>query len=302
MLLLLQDRKHTGDELARRFEVSRRTVMRDIQALCEMGMPVTAEWGPNGGYSLPSGTVRQLTLSRGEALHLLLALRVLPGPAENSRSLRSSLEAKLGALIPPALLEPLERLTARVDPSAAGASTAPLPHADALLAALGDDSWVEIDYRSVRGASTQRLAPRRLYPEAGFWYLEAYSAERGEVRTFRTDRIRAVRPVPAPADASAAAATAAEYGDPRLPEAVIALTPRGALEAERALSRFPIVREPDGAFIRVRCPLHEYDWLARAILSLGTEARVVTPPELVRQVHELARAVAAAHAENAENR
>ena len=52
-LLLLQARPHTSVEIAGRFEVSKRTVLRDVQALCEMGVPVVAREGAGGGYSLP---------------------------------------------------------------------------------------------------------------------------------------------------------------------------------------------------------------------------------------------------------
>lgn len=46
ILLLLQEQPQTAGQIARRFEISRRTVMRDIQALCEMGVPVIAREGP----------------------------------------------------------------------------------------------------------------------------------------------------------------------------------------------------------------------------------------------------------------
>ena len=49
IILLLQDRPRTCAEIARQFEVSRRTVMRDVQALCEIGVPVIARDGAAGG-------------------------------------------------------------------------------------------------------------------------------------------------------------------------------------------------------------------------------------------------------------
>ncbi len=54
ILLLLQGGKRTAGEIAQRFEVSKRTILRDIQALCEIGIPIIAELGTSGGYSLPS--------------------------------------------------------------------------------------------------------------------------------------------------------------------------------------------------------------------------------------------------------
>ena len=53
IILLLQGGRRTAGEIARRFEVSKRTVFRDIQALCEIGIPIVTEAGAHGGYTLP---------------------------------------------------------------------------------------------------------------------------------------------------------------------------------------------------------------------------------------------------------
>ena len=53
ILLLLQGRKRTAGEIAQRFEISRRTALRDMQALSEMGIPIVADQGASGGYTLP---------------------------------------------------------------------------------------------------------------------------------------------------------------------------------------------------------------------------------------------------------
>ena len=53
ILLLLQRRPRTAEEIARRFEVSKRTVVRDMWALRDIGVPIFAQDGAKGGYSLP---------------------------------------------------------------------------------------------------------------------------------------------------------------------------------------------------------------------------------------------------------
>ena len=75
IILLLQGGKRTASEIARRFEVSKRTVFRDIEALCEMGVPVVTEAGVHGGYTLmPDYSVAPLQLTSRETLLLRLAL------------------------------------------------------------------------------------------------------------------------------------------------------------------------------------------------------------------------------------
>ena len=80
ILLLLQQRPHTSEEIAAHFEVSRRTVLRDVQALSEMGVPVIAREGPGGGYALPAEYhTTPLPLTANEAFLLLLALECFTG-------------------------------------------------------------------------------------------------------------------------------------------------------------------------------------------------------------------------------
>ncbi len=75
ILLLLQEKPRTSDDIARHFEVSKRTVLRDMAALYEIGVPVLSREGAGGGYSLPAGyRLASLPLTTREAYLLLLAL------------------------------------------------------------------------------------------------------------------------------------------------------------------------------------------------------------------------------------
>ena len=63
--LLLDQKKITATELALRFEVSKRTILRDIEALSSIGIPVYASRGKGGGISLLDGYVIDKTLLSG---------------------------------------------------------------------------------------------------------------------------------------------------------------------------------------------------------------------------------------------
>jgi proteasome accessory factor C len=207
---------------------------------------------------------------------------------------REALIAKVRALIPEQ-----ERATASAWADNVGvpgkATAQPEPrHLEALLTALGDNRWVEVEYSSARRDSTQSLRPEKLYLEEGFWYLRAFSAQHRAVRTYRADRMKKVAPLDRAPNYAIADAPPA-YGDPSLPEVVIALTRPGAKEASRSFPYLEVLEEQDGPRLRVRCPPHEYPWYARAVLGMAGEARALEPAPFVTCVAELAREIARIH-------
>src|SRR5690606_20594868 len=76
IVMALQQRPETAQSLADKLEVSRRTIMRDMQSLSEMGVPLYAMPGPAGGYRLMEGyKLPPLHLNHDEALVILFALK-----------------------------------------------------------------------------------------------------------------------------------------------------------------------------------------------------------------------------------
>src|SRR5687768_1742389 len=155
-LLLLQERPYTSVEIAGRFEVSKRTVLRDVQALCEMGVPVVAREGAGGGYSLPDDYgLAPLPLTTHEAFLLMLALGSLRQWADVPFAPElNSLRAKLGALLPERERAAAEDLleTVAVELAAPGRRA---PFVEALMAASRRGQWVTVDYKSAGSVSTQ---------------------------------------------------------------------------------------------------------------------------------------------------
>ncbi len=293
ILLLLQGRKRTAGELAGRFEISRRTVLRDVQALSEMGIPIVAELGATGGYTLPPDySLPPLALTLHEALLLRLALGGLARLAETPyKEDRESLLAKIHTLLPRYERAHLDRVqqTLSIDiPS----RPYPTPFLDKLLDSAREERWVAVVYRSEKGQSRQTLLPTHLRAADGLWYCEAYSYERRETRNYRVDRMAEVHEALPPPNVEALA-LGIVHVDVAFPEVRIALTPRGVLRLEREqhLAKH-VERTEDGAgWITLRLRPDEYDWLVRILLNLGIEARVVAPDALRERVQQAARAI-----------
>lgn len=295
ILLVLQERSLTAAQIAAHFEVSRRTVLRDIQALSELGVPVEAIAGPGGGYRLSeSYLLAPLPLTAREAALLLLSLSTLsrlgdvPFAAEHA-----SLHAKIRALLPDPLPEEVARLLAvlSVDVPERQQRT---PFLESLVKAAQRRQAVRVVYRSAERQSTQHLLPLAVTTQNGFWYCRAYAFEHEEERTYRVDRIQALMPVERTLD-PAHLPEPTPYADASHPQVVARLTARGVadVESEPHLGQL-IQREADGSGrLALRCPPGELNWYARYFAGLGAEVDVLAPPELRDRLRQLGERLAA---------
>ncbi len=299
IILLLQSGRRTANEIARRFEISKRTVFRDIEALCEMGVPIVTETGTHGGYMLmPDYSLAPLQLTMREALLLRLALSSVSQLADTPfKQERESLLAKMQTLIPMRQRHDTERLMQTIQIDVPPRNYA-VPFIEQLFESAHNGQWLRISYRSERGASQQTILPRRLYSAAGFWYCEAYSLERREERTYRVDRFVEVSETQAPEYIESSRAEL-PYGHPSHPEVRIRLTARGVLAMERDRDLGDAIQPlgEEGGLLCFRCPESEYDWLVRTLLGLGAEAEVLAPDSLRSLVRQAAEDIAGRYTE-----
>ncbi len=195
LLLLLQRRDLvTAAEVAVELEVSERTARRDLEALGTAGLPVYATAGRGGGWRLLGGGRTDLSgLSRDEIRALFLGA----GPQDASPQVRAALR-KLVRALPEAMRDDAESAQRAlvIDPVAWGGRSAAFPKAPPCLAdiqtAVVTARQVELHYVDRVGADTTRtVAPLGLAAKGARWYLVA-DTDAGR-RTFRVDRVRAVR-------------------------------------------------------------------------------------------------------------
>jgi predicted DNA-binding transcriptional regulator YafY len=298
ILLLLQMGKHTAEEIAQRFEVSRRTIQRDIQALCEIGIPIASEFGTYGGYTLPSDySLPPLALTLHETLLLRLALSSVAQLSETPfKQERESLLEKIQTLIPrreSVEVNQFQQTLSLHIPS----RPLPTPFLDHLLESAHAERWIAVTYRSEKGISQQTLLPRHVHTSQGFWYCEAYSYERQEIRMYRVDRFLEVRTTRAPEGVEPSALPS--YERPVSPEVHIRLTTRGVLILESDHQLGPRIQRngEEGGWIHAHFPSHEYDWLVRIIVSLGVNADVLAPETLRKRVQQEVQEIAHHYAE-----
>lgn len=217
LLLLLQSRgRVTAAEAAGVLEVSVPTARRDLEALAVAGIPVYAQPGRGGGWSLVGGARTDLT---GLSAPEVQALFLLAGPAATaSPEVRSALR-KLVRALPATFREQAETAAAAVvvDPRRWGVTPSDRPaHLTALEHAVVHRRTVRLSYRDHAGALSERdVEPLGLVDKDGVWYLLA-GTPAGR-RTFRVDRVAAVATTGEtfvrPSDLDVAAAWAEDQAD-----------------------------------------------------------------------------------------
>ncbi|GCE14818.1 helix-turn-helix transcriptional regulator [Tengunoibacter tsumagoiensis] len=299
ILLLLQTKRRTAGEMAQHFEVSRRTIQRDIDALCEMGLPIMSGLGVSGGYSLPADySLPPLALTLHEALLLRLAVSSVSKLSETPfKQERESLLAKVQTLLPRRERESLDQFAQTLSLDVP-TQPYPTPFLDLLLKNAREEQWIAVNYRSEKGISQQTLLPKRLRTEVGLWYCDAYSLERKAMRVYRVDRFLDVKAAPLPPQLEQPESTITHV-HPSFPEICIHLTSRGVLRLEHQphlASRLQQTGKGEG-WLKLHLRPDEYDWLVRILLSLGTDATVHAPEALRLRVQQAALEIASHYTE-----
>jgi predicted DNA-binding transcriptional regulator YafY len=298
LLVKLQTRPNfTAAELATEFGVSRRTMLRDLQELSLLGVPLVATPGRGGGYRL-AWPHRPPTLAptAAEATALVLAYEAFLGYAQSPFAPESlSAITKLRAALPPAALERLDRVREHVAVVEFGRGT-PAPYLPDLLAAALDGRGLAIVYDSRAGRSERTIWPIGLYAADGFWYCACHDAKRGHVVSLRADRVRSLssteeRPRPNLPSLRAWLRLRETGGEP-LPFRA-RLTERGATDFEVQTLFGAAAGGEEGGVIEGTVPASEVAWYAARLVGAGPDVTVESPPELVDAIRRRTEAVVA---------
>jgi predicted DNA-binding transcriptional regulator YafY len=223
LLFLRGGQSVSAAELAGRFEVSPRTIYRDIETLSALGVPVYAERGREGGFQLLEGYfLPPLMFSRDEAVSLLLGLTLLRSlQAKPFEADLETAQKKLLAAVPDKLrlilaeadkIIGFEKLPADIFHPEPGTASpdASIPLAESrtislFLQAILDGTMALLEYRSPYNAKTREflIQPLGLFWDRDHWYLAGQPVEQEQpFRLWRADRVLEIKPQ--------AAATAAQ--------------------------------------------------------------------------------------------
>jgi predicted DNA-binding transcriptional regulator YafY len=276
-------------------------VRRDVERLRDLGYPVHATRGTDGGYRLGAGAAMPpLLLDDDEAVAVAVGLRTAartPVTGIEETSVRAL--AKLEQVLPPRLRH---RVGAVADYTVAVPPDSPVPTVDpavltALATACRDHERLRFDYESHDGTPTVRtVEPHRLVTWGRKWFLVAWDTERRDWRTFRVDRMRphsptgprfAPRELPGAGDVAAYVARGVSAAAFRFRARITVHAP-SAVVAARINPAVGVVEAIDEHSCVLACGADTVDTVAVYLGLLDADFDVDGPPELIERLRVLA--------------
>jgi predicted DNA-binding transcriptional regulator YafY len=297
LLSLLQTHRYwPGAELADQLEVSVRTLRRDVDRLRELGYPVAAQRGVDGGYQLaPGAALPPLVVDDEEAVALAIGLRAAAQGAVAGIE-ESSIRAltKVVQVMPPRLRRRMDALrTATVPAVWSSGPTVDSGVLTTVAQSCRDEERLRFSYTAHRGERTARhVEPHRLVSLGRRWYLVAYDLTRHDWRSFRLDRLadpestgERFRPRELPGQDPAAFVRAGIDNIPA-PHTVEVIVHAPADRVRAQIGQWATVEDAGEGKCRLRMTADSFDWPTLALGTVGAEFEVVHPPELAEHIRE----------------
>ncbi|MGN7470142.1 helix-turn-helix transcriptional regulator [Brevibacillus sp. SAFN-007a] len=274
--ILLHKKTTTAKELAERFEVSVRTIYRDIEILSSAGIPVYTSQGKGGGISLLDEYVLNKSVlseeEQNEILFALQSLTVTQNP-ETNRVL-----SKLSSLFHKSKTNWIE-----VDLSPWGSDEKKKRKFTILKNAILNQQMIAFTYFNSSGEkSIRKIAPIKLKFKGQAWYLQGFCLTKNEYRTFKISRMSHIEITQELFTESLSEGLSVEKNEQSSQKWMnvhVKIAPQGAYRVYDEFDENEITRHPDGSFTVVTS-LPESKWLFHYILSFGDDMEVLAPQEV----------------------
>ncbi len=285
--ILLQQEKVTAPYLAEKFEVSRRTINRDIEDLCMAGIPLVTRQGRDGGISIMDGYRMERTLlTSGDMKSILAGLRSLDSISGTNRYQQLMEKLSSGSS---------EVLTSNdhilIDLSSQQKSSL-APKIALVQDAIEQNLRIDFTYHSPKGEMRRSVEPYFLVFYWSSWYVWAYCLVKEDFRLFKLSRITALaktsttfvpRKAPAP-DLSS------DKVFPSTIQTKVYFEPEMKWRLIEDFGLDNIIPLPDGR-LAVSFKAFDKNSLFSWILGFGNQAELAEPAELRKELANLAEEI-----------
>lgn len=271
--ILLNRKTVTSKELASHFEVSKRTILRDVETLSQAGVPIYTTQGYGGGISiLDNYVLNKAIISDEDQNQILFALQSL-GSTEHIDV--ANILKKLQTFFDKSDTNWIE-----VDLSQWGNAKPDKAKFENLKEAILKKHAVTIDYPNIYGeVITRTVYPLKLLFKAKSWYLQSYCLLKENYRTFKINRILSITLLEDTFDNKQFLCPPIEefeFSANTLVHLVMKFSPCTVYRIYEEFNLKNIVKNDDGSFI-VTVDLPNDNWLYSLLLSFGSEVQVLNP-------------------------
>jgi predicted DNA-binding transcriptional regulator YafY len=273
---LLEKKETTGKELADRFEVSVRTIYRDIRTLSSTGIPIYTSQGKGGGIViLDNFVLNKSVLSEKEQDEILLALQNLSAARYPDIDFILS---RLSNFFKKSDVNWIE-----VDFSQWGSDERKKENFNALKMAIIRKQIITFEYFNTSGTkSMRRVEPMKLIFKDKAWYLKAYCYDKKAYRTFKISRMANIEisdDVFGQRTPSGSPAESEDYQFREFIDIRLKISQAGAYKVYDDFNEKEITKHEDGSFT-VLTSMLEGDWLSNYLLSYGPVIEAIEPQSL----------------------
>ena len=291
---LLQSGFVTAPQLAKKFEVTRRTIGRDIDALCMAGIPVVTRQGGSGGISLAQGYRLDKSLLTAEELQTLLA--ALKGIGTVSCGTQFERMLDKFAVGGDAMVSLGESMV--IDLSSHYKSS--LPEKISLIRqAIMQSRLAAFDYYSEKGQSRRRIEPYFITFQWSAWYVFGYCLEREDFRLFKLNRLwelslldETYRPRELPKEKTD---FANQFPDEH--RVAVLFDPSARYQLMDAYGRDCFTEQP-GGYLLFESGYTNRSYMVSWILGFGDKAKVVAPKDMAEEIARTAKKMWQAYQEH----
>ncbi|CAC95696.1 TPA: YafY family transcriptional regulator [Listeria innocua] len=191
VLILLDKERISAQELADRFEVSLRTIYRDIDAIDLAGVPIRSTPGVGGGFEImPDYKMDSKVFSTADLSAILMGLSSLSNMVRGDELINAL--AKIKSFIPADRAKEIELKANQIyiDLSQWTGNNNIQPHVEIIKVALQENKLLTFEYIAHQGNKTVRIVePYQLVMKSSHWYLYGYCQNRNDFRLFRLSRM-----------------------------------------------------------------------------------------------------------------
>lgn len=298
-MLLLNRRRISAKELSERFEVSLRTVYRDVEAINQAGIPVVSYAGLSGGYEIMDQyRLERQFLSLEELQSIIVGLKGIRSTVGEQEI--GNLLDKVGALVAKSEINTATQLDNQliIDMNPWRQDSQDKEKLNTLRTAIKESKQISFQYISSQSEQSVRTAEPMSIVAKGFgWYLYGFCLLRQDYRTFRLSRMKEIEVLAHTFERRAEAAQPLQHGwGQRDPSTLITMVlhaqPSIQAQIEDYFQTKQIAYQPDGSMI-ITAKQPDEPWLHSMLLGYGAGVRILEPSHLAATIKEKAEKIVA---------